>query len=376
MQEVLTDEDRLWFESNAQIGDEALEGSVAQSTVAEKNAVAFTNSVVTGPVLVTGSVEVSKKLVNTTPAQVGETFNFQITLDLSTADVYTDAAPWMNDEYLMSFISGSRELTWTEESGKYTAAFTVNADETFFINGIAQGATYTLQEVLTDEDRQWFITTCQIGNEDAEASDTLTSTVAESNAVTFTNSVVTGIALSTGRIGVGKDLTNAPSALTNQKYSFRITLDLSDADIYQNPAPWMYDDFLMSRIVSNQELTWTKSGDKLYTATFTLQAGETINLDGVALGTGFIIEEVLAPAERQSYRVTTSVSANGGAAVQNESTSVNGNVSDTTDIVFINKYVAPIPVTDDLSLTAPMVLCLLALMMTAVLTLNKRRFIG
>ena len=55
---------------------------------------------------------------------------------------------------------------------------------------------------------------------------------------------------------------------------------------------------------------------------------------------------------------------------------VSGHIAQQNDVLFINKYIAPIPVTSDLSLMAPMVLCLLAVMMTAVLSVNKRRFIS
>ena len=375
--EILSQEDREWFNVTCQVGtEEAVAAEYLEGAVSGNDAVVFTNTVVTGPELELGDVEVSKKLVNTTPAQVGETFNFQIALDLSTADVYTDAAPWMNDDYLMSFITGTEELTWRSQDGKYIADFAVNADGTFSISGIAQGASYTVQEILTEEEREWFTVTSRIGEGEVSDSDTVESTVAQKNAVTFTNSVVTGIALNTGRVGVGKELTNAPSALTDQTYTFRITLDLADADIYQNPAPWMYDNYLLYRIESDQALSWTKSGEKQYSAIFTLKAGQTLNLDGVALGTGFEIEEILTAAERQNYRVTTSVSTNGGAAVHSDAALVSGNVADDNDVIFVNRYVAPIPVTDDLSLTAPAVLCLLSVMLSAVLMLNKRRFVG
>ena len=57
-----------------------------------------------------------------------ETFDFQITVDFSTADVYTDAAPWMNDEYLMGFVSGTEELTWTEKDGWWYYSGAVDTD--------------------------------------------------------------------------------------------------------------------------------------------------------------------------------------------------------------------------------------------------------
>lgn len=375
IEEVLSEEEQKWFENDAQIGDTSV-GSVAKSTVASQNTVVFTNSVITGPALVTGSVDVSKKLVNTTPAQVGETFRFQISLDLSTADVYVGAAPWMNDEYLMGFVTGTENLTWTQQDGKYIADFTVDADETFSISGIAQGTTYTVRELLTEEDREWFTTTSQIGEEEPQASDAVESTVAEKNAVTFTNTVVTGMALGTGRLNVGKELENANEAQADKAFTFRITLDLSLADIYQDPAPWMFDGYLLEQIQGNQELTWTQTGEKTYCATFQLKAGEAIAIDGLALGTGYTVEEVFSAADRNNYRVTTSQSANGQEAAKTESSLVKGQIADENDVIFLNRYVEKIPVTEDLSVTTPLLLCLLSVLTAAALLLNKRRLVG
>ena len=376
VEEILTEEELKWFIGSAQIGDgETLEGRVAQSTVAEKNAVIFTNSVVTGPVLVTGAIEVSKKLVNTTPAKVGEIFRFRITLDLSTADVYTDAAPWMNDEYLMSFIAGTEDLIWTAENGKYTADFTVNVDETFTVSGIAQGSSYTVQEILTEEDREWFTVTSKIGDGEEVDSALVESTVAEKNAILFTNSVVTGIGLNPGTMAVTKKLTDAAEAKNNVKFTFRLTLDLSQADIYQDPAPWMYDEYLLDQIDATQDLTWTKVGEKKYAATFVLKADETIFIDGIAEGTGYTLEEILSETDRNLYRVSNAATTD-GKVVEGQSSLVIGSVGDDNEIIITNKYLEPVPVTDDLSLTAPVVLCLMSVLMGAVLMLNKRRIIG
>jgi hypothetical protein len=376
VEEILTEEEVKWFIGSAQIGDgETLEGRVARSTVAEKNAVIFTNSVVTGPVLVTGAIEVSKKLVNTTPAKVGETFRFRITLDLSTADVYTDAAPWMNDEYLMSFIAGTEDLIWTAENGKYTADFTVNVDETFTVSGIAQGSSYTVQEILTEEDREWFTVTSKIGDGEEVDSALVESTVAEKNEILFTNSVVTGIGLNPGTMAVTKKLTDAAEAKNNVKFTFRLTLDLSQADIYQDPAPWMYDEYLLDQIDATQDLTWTKVGEKKYAATFVLKADETIFIDGIAEGTGYTLEEILSETDRNLYRVSNAATTD-GKVVEGQSSLVIGSVGDDNEIIITNKYLEPVPVTDDLSLTAPVVLCLMSVLMGAVLMLNKRRIIG
>ena len=370
IEEVLTEDEQKWFESSAQVGDSTVR-SIVRSNVSEQNTVIFTNSVITTEVKL-GSLEVSKKLVNATPAKVGETFNFQITLDLSTADVHEEKIFWIDNEYLLSLVTCSEELTWTEEDGKYIANFTVDAGQTVTFENIAQGATYTVQEVLTEEDRQWFTTTCQIGEEEAVVSDTATSTVAEQNAVLFTNSVVTGPELCVGKLEVSKKLVNASEAKAHERFTFRITLDLSAADVYQDPAPWMYDEYLLDGIESSQELTWTKSGKKLHTATFTLKAGENIVIEGLPLGTGYTLEEVLSDSDRKLYKVTAQVDG----ASETQTSLVSSAVAQENAVIFTNEYVEEIPVTDDLTLTSPMVLCLLAVMMTAVLILNKQPFIG
>ena len=375
VQEILTEEDREWFNVTSQIGEEdATDSDTVESTVAKENSVLFTNSVVTTDVVL-GSVDVSKKLINTTPAVVGETFNFQITIDLSTADVYVDPVPWMNDEYLMSFITGTEELTWTAEDGKYTAAFTVNADETFTIDGIAQGTTFTVQEILTEEDREWFTVTSQIGEEDATDSDTVESTVAEKNSILFTNSVVT-TDVETGKLLVTKKLAENSKGKAHVTFNFQITIDLSTADVYENPVPWMYDEYLLDLIESSKELTWNKTGEKKYTATFTLKADETITMDGIPCGTDYTLEEVLSDSDRKSYKVTNTVTTDGGAAQEGKTTLVIGSVSGEDAVVFTNEWIEKTPTTDDLNMAVPMLLCLMSVMMAAVLTMNKRCIIG
>lgn len=377
LEEVMTAEDREWFNVTTKVDGETVQkGNTATGTLAAKNAVLFTNSVVTGPELKLGSLAVSKKLINTTPAKVGETFNFEIALDFSSADVYNNGAPWMNDEYLMGLITSPEELIWTEEDGKYFADFTVNAAETVSIDGVACGTTYTVQEILTEEDREWFTVTSQIGDEQAEDSDTVESTVAEKNALLFTNTVVTGIELTTGTLHATKKLVNAPEAKANERFTFRITLDLSAADIYQDPAPWMYDEYLLDQIECSQELTWTKVGVKKYAANFTLKAGETIAIDGIARNTGYTLEEVLTKEERSIYRVTTEATVNGGSPVEGKTSLVSGTVAQENTAVFTNEYVEKIPVTDDYSMVTPMLLCLVSILVAGALILNKRRFIG
>ena len=179
-----------------------------------------------------------------------------------------------------------------------------------------------------------------------------------------------------GKLQVTKKLTKSSKAKTYETFNFRIVLDLAKADVYQNPVPWMYDEYLLDRIGSNQELTWTKSGEKKYTATFTLKADETIIVDGIPQGADYTLEEVLSESDRKLYKVRTAVATDGGRSEETAASLVRGRIAAENDVIFTNEYLEKIPVTDDLSLTAPLVLCLLSVLMGAVLMLNKRRFIG
>lgn len=360
----VTDADEFYFvETDTLSGYGAIDGKVTAGEVPNSwNA---------------GRLEISKKLINTTPAQVGETFDFKLTLDLSTAPVMGNGLSWMTAHYISEQLECSKKLDWIASGDKeLTATFTLNADETVAIDSIPLGTAYTVRELLTEEDREWFTTTSQIGEEEPQASDAVESTVAEKNTVTFTNTVVTGMALGTGRLNVGKELENVNEAQANKVFTFRITLDLSLADIYQDPAPWMFDGYLLEQIQGNQELTWTQTGEKTYCATFQLKAGEAIAIDGLALGTGYTVEEVFSAADRNNYRVTTSQSTNGQEAAKTESSLVKGQIADENDVIFLNRYVEKIPVTEDLSVTTPLLLCLLSVLTAAALLLNKRRLVG
>ena len=375
VEEILTEEDRERFTVTTQIGEEeAVDGTGVSGTVAERNALIFTNTVVTTEVKL-GELEVSKKLVNTTPAVVGETFNFKITLDLTTADVYADPVFWINDEYLMSLITGSEELTWTEQDGKYTAEFTVDADETVTIGGIACGTSYTVEEIQTEEDREGFTVTTQIGEEEAVEGTAVEGAVAEKNALIFTNSVVT-TELNLGKLAVSKKLINATAANKDEAFNFSIVIDFSKADVYTNAVPWMNNDYLLQQVKSSKELTWTKSGTNTYTATFTLKADEAITIEGIAMGSGYTVQEELTKADRSVYQVTTRITTDGTAAAENKSYVVSGNMAAENAVRFTNKYIQKdVPVTGDFGLTLPMMLCLLSMLAVVTLLLNRRRFL-
>jgi uncharacterized surface anchored protein len=359
---VTDPEDYYFVETGALAGYEPVSGSIAPGRVSND--------------WNTGALELSKKLINTTPAQVGETFDFELTLDLSTAPVMSNGLSWMTGKYILQQLECSKELTFTVDGSTLTAAFTLNADETVTVAGIPLGATYTLKEVLTEEDQAWFESTARIGDGEAVEGGVAKSTVGKNNTVVITNSVVTGLQLKTGTLGVGKELVDAPASLNEQKYTFRVTVDLSEADVYQDPAPWMTDEYLLNKITSKQPLKWTKTGEKTYTTTISLKHGQLLELDGVPQGSGFFIEEQLTNVGRRNYRVTTAVSANGGDAVQEQSTVASGNMAESNNVIFINKYVGPIPAMGDSSLTVPMALCLMSVMAVGLLLLNKRRILG
>ena len=359
---VTDPEDYYFVETGALAGYEPISGSIAPGRVSND--------------WNTGMLELSKKLINTTPAQVGETFDFELTLDLSTAPVMSNGLSWMTGKYILQQLECSKELTFTADGSTLTAAFTLNADETVTVAGIPLGATYTLKEVLTEEDQAWFESTARIGDGEAVEGGVAKSTVGKNNTVVITNSVVTGLQLKTGTLGVGKELVDAPASLNEQKYTFRVTVDLSEADVYQDPAPWMTDEYLLKKITSKQPLKWTKTGEKTYTTTISLKHGQLLELDGVPQGSGFFIEEQLTNVGRRNYRVTTAVSANGGDAVQEQSTVASGNMAESNNVIFINQYVGPIPAMGDSSLTVPMVLCLISVMAVGLLLVNKRRILG
>jgi LPXTG-motif cell wall-anchored protein len=158
-----------------------------------------------------GKLEVSKKLINAAAAQEGEIFNFSIVVDFSSASVYADTTPWMNDGYLLSLVTASKELTWTEnEDGTYTATFTLKADEAITIEGLAVGTGYTLREELTAEDRKVYEVTTQIATDgtvaEANKGYEANGSIAAQNAVRFTNEFVPSDGPDTGDAGIGMPL--------------------------------------------------------------------------------------------------------------------------------------------------------------------------
>ena len=374
VEEVLDADGVKLYKVESVIGETVTEGTKTAGEIDGKEGITYTNTVVTADVQV-GEVEVSKKLINNTPAEPGETFNFKITLDLSTADVWEDEIPWMNNDYLMGFIESSEELTWTVEEGKYVAEFTVDVDETVTISGIAQGTTYTVEEIQTEEDRAWFTVTTQIGKEEAVEGNTATGTVAEKNALIFTNSVVTAD-VELGKLSISKKVVNAAPAREGETFTFRIVIDFSTAAAYENPVPWMNDAYLLSLVSSSKELNWVLADEGIYTAMFTLQADETITIEGLAVGTGYAMREELTEEGRKVYMVSTQITTDGAAEAVKPGCVAGCTVAAENAVVYTNDYVeVDSPETGDTGIGLPMLLCVITLLGAAALVLNRRRFL-
>lgn len=177
--DVADDGSEYYFvESEALPGYDPVEDSFTGGTVENK--------------LATGSLAVSKKVINTTAAQDYEFFRFNLTLDLADAPVMGNDLAWLDAEYIASVLTGSKELSWTVTGDTTIAAqFTLEADETITIDGIPMGAVYTLEEVVTEEDRQFFSVTAEVTAGDGAVTDgtdnVVSGTVAQQNAVLYTN---------------------------------------------------------------------------------------------------------------------------------------------------------------------------------------------
>ena len=138
----------------------------------------------------TGTLTVSKKLINTTDAKPHEQFNFRLTLDLSTAPVSENDLSWLTGEYLSKTLESTQSLNWSLNSeGVLTAEFTLKADESMTVSQLPLGTTYRLEEILTPNDRLVYSVTTKVGDEEPQKSTTAQGTVAAQNAVLFTNTL-------------------------------------------------------------------------------------------------------------------------------------------------------------------------------------------
>ena len=164
------------------VESEALPGYEAESKPVTGGAVTNTMS--------TGSLTVSKKVINTTEAKAHEQFNFRLTLDLSTAPVAGSGLSWLTAEYLTEQIESTQKLDWTvAEDGTLTTEFTLKADGSITLSEIPLGTTYRLEEILTAKDRLVYSVTTKIGDGETKKSTTAEGSIAQKNAVLYTNTL-------------------------------------------------------------------------------------------------------------------------------------------------------------------------------------------
>lgn len=138
----------------------------------------------------TGTLTVSKKLINATDAKPHEQFHFRLTLDLSTAPVSENGLSWLTGEYLSKALESTQNLNWTvNPEGVLTAEFTLKADESMTVSQLPLGTAYRLEEILTPNDRLVYSVTTKVGDEEPQKSTAAQGTVAAQNAVLFTNTL-------------------------------------------------------------------------------------------------------------------------------------------------------------------------------------------
>lgn len=167
--------DYYFVESAALPGYSAVDGSFAGGTVENSH--------------VSGALEISKKVVNASAAQDWEHFDFKVTLNLTDAPLFSNNIDWMDEEYAISLLESSKDLTWTVSGdNQITAEFTLHADESITIDCIPLGAVYTVEEVLTEESRTAFSVSAEVTAGDGEAADAIVrGSIGEENAVLYTN---------------------------------------------------------------------------------------------------------------------------------------------------------------------------------------------
>ena len=204
---------------------------------------------------------------------------------------------------------------------------------------------------------------------------TATGTVAEKNTLIFTNTVVTAD-VELGKLSISKKVVNAAPAREGETFTFRIVIDFSTAAAYENPVPWMNDAYLLSLTSSSKELNWVLADEGIYTAMFTLQADETITIEGLAVGTGYAMREELTEEGRKVYMVSTQITTDGAAEAVKPGCVAGGTVVAENAVVYTNDYVeVDSPETGDTGIGLPMLLCVITLLGAAALVLNRRRFL-
>lgn len=141
-------------------------------------------------IMSTGSLTVTKKVINTTDAKPHEQFSFRLTLDPATAPITQNGLSWLTEEYLSQQLESTQKLNWTvTEDGTLSTEFTLKADGSITVSRIPLGATYKLEELLAPKDRLVYSVTTKIGDGKEQKSDTAQGTIAKQNAVLYTNTL-------------------------------------------------------------------------------------------------------------------------------------------------------------------------------------------
>jgi len=138
----------------------------------------------------TGSLTVTKKLINTTDAKPHEQFSFRLTLDPGTAPITKNNLSWLTEEYLSQQLRSTQALKWTvTQNGTLTTEFTLKADDAITVSQIPLGSTYKLEELLAPKDRLMYFVTTRVDDGEEQKSDTAQGTIAKENAVLYTNTL-------------------------------------------------------------------------------------------------------------------------------------------------------------------------------------------
>jgi hypothetical protein len=117
----------------------------------------------------------------------------------------------------------------------------------------------------------------------------------------------------TGKLDISKEVVNETEDY--ESFPFTLTLDLSKAALMGNTMDWLDEEYVISLLESTLPITWTVTGEKTVTGSFTLKGGETLSVSNIPLGAGFTVTEVLTEADKTAFTVTAAVTTGDGVAV-------------------------------------------------------------
>lgn len=210
--------------------------------------------------------------------------------------------------------------------------------------------------------------------------------------------------MDTGALQISKKVINASDAQDYEFFTFKLTLDLTDAPVMGNDFAWLDEAYIAENLTGTKQIQWTVSGDKEITAQFTLQADESVTIEGIPVGASYTVEEVVTEEDRQVFSVTAEVTAGNGAVAEGTDNTVSGTIAQENAVLYTNEFAevadettvpettvpeTTVPETTVPETTVPrdptspptgdnlpmlMGLCLLSMMLTTVLYISKRRF--